>query len=73
MTDNIPLTDAPRALRAHGLSTTYQRLWGAKRGQKEVTDMRIIIACPDAPRIERAWRGCPGLTNFPFDRHIIRD
>jgi len=29
MTDNIPLTDAPRALRAHGLSTTYQRLWGA--------------------------------------------
>jgi len=29
MTDNIPLTDAPRALRAYGLSTTYQRLWGA--------------------------------------------
>jgi len=29
MTDNIPLTDAPRALRAHGLSTTYQRLWRA--------------------------------------------
>ena len=29
MTDNIPLTDAPRALRAHGLSTTYQQLWGA--------------------------------------------
>ena len=29
MTDNVPLTDAPRALRAHGLSTTYQRLWGA--------------------------------------------
>ena len=47
--------------------------WRAKRGQKEVTDMRIIIACPDAPRIERAWRGCPGLTSFPFDRHIIRD
>ena len=47
--------------------------WRAKRGQKEVTDMRITIACPDAPRIERAWRGCPGVTNFPFDRHIIRD
>ena len=29
MTDNIPLTDAPRALRAHGLSTTYQCLWVA--------------------------------------------
>jgi len=28
--------------------------------------MRIIIACPDAPRIERAWRGCPGLTSFPL-------
>jgi len=27
MTDNIPLTDAPRALRAHGLSTTYNALW----------------------------------------------
>jgi len=47
--------------------------WRAKRGQKEVTDMRITIACPDAPRIERAWRGCSGLTSFPFDRHIIRD
>ena len=47
--------------------------WRAKRGQKEVTDMRIIIAYPDAPRIERAWRGCSGLTRFPFDRHIIRD
>ena len=47
--------------------------WRAKRGQKEGTDMRITIACPDAPRIERAWRGCSGLTSFPFDRHIIRD
>ena len=47
--------------------------WRAKRGQKEVTDMRITIACPDAPRIERAWRGCSGLTSFPSDRHIIRD
>jgi len=27
MTDMIPLTDAPRALAAHGLATTYQRLW----------------------------------------------
>jgi len=29
MTDNITLTDAPRALAAHGLATTYQRLWVA--------------------------------------------
>ena len=29
MTDTMPITEAPRALRAHGLSTTYQRLWGA--------------------------------------------
>ena len=25
----ITLTDAPRALAAHGLATTYQRLWVA--------------------------------------------
>ena len=44
MTDNIPLTDAPRALRAHGLSTTYQRLWGA-----------VVSGQVPAERVGKRW------------------
>ena len=44
MTDNIPLTDAPRALRAHGLSTTYQRLWIA-----------IVAGHVPAERVGKRW------------------
>ena len=44
MTDNIPLTDAPRALRAYGLSTTYQRLWGA-----------VVAGSIPAERVGKRW------------------
>ena len=44
MTDNIPLTDAPRALRAYGLSTTYQRLWGA-----------VVSGRVPAERVGKRW------------------
>jgi len=44
MTDNVPLTDAPRALRAHGLSTTYQRLWGA-----------VVSGQVPAERVGKRW------------------
>jgi hypothetical protein len=54
MQDTIPLTEAPRALRAHGLSTTYNVLWIAiiaghvpgvrvgKRWHVRATDLPII-------------------------------
>jgi len=44
MTDNIPLTDAPRALRAHGLSTTYNALWIA-----------IVAGRVPAERVGKRW------------------
>ena len=44
MTDNIPLTDAPRALRAHGLSTTYQCLWVA-----------VVAGQVPAERVGKRW------------------
>ena len=44
MTDNIPLTDAPRALAAYGLSTTYQRLWGA-----------VVAGHVPAERVGKRW------------------
>ena len=44
MTDNIPLTDAPRALRAHGLSTTYNALWIA-----------IVAGHVPAERVGKRW------------------
>ena len=44
MTDNIPLTDAPRALRAHGLSTTYNALWTA-----------IVAGEVPAERVGKKW------------------
>ena len=44
MADNIPLTDAPRALRAHGLATTYQRLWIA-----------IVAGHVPAERVGKRW------------------
>ena len=44
MTDTIPLTDAPRALRAYGLSTTYQRLWGA-----------VVAGQVPAERVGKRW------------------
>jgi len=44
MTDNIPLTDAPRALRAHGLSTTYNALWTA-----------IVAGQVPAERVGKRW------------------
>ena len=44
MTDNIPLTDAPRALRAHGLATTYQRLWRA-----------VVAGEVPAERVGKKW------------------
>jgi len=44
MTDNIPLTDAPRALRAHGLSTTYNALWIA-----------IVAGQVPAERVGKRW------------------
>ena len=44
MTDNIPLTDAPRALRAYGLSTTYNALWTA-----------IVAGQVPAERVGKRW------------------
>jgi len=44
MTDNIPLTDAPRALRAYGLSTTYNALWIA-----------IVAGRVPAERVGKRW------------------
>ena len=44
MTDNIPLTDAPRALRAHGISTTYNALWIA-----------IVAGHVPAERVGKRW------------------
>ena len=44
MTDNVPLTDAPRALRAHGLSTTYNALWIA-----------IVAGRVPAERVGKRW------------------
>jgi hypothetical protein len=40
----IPLTDTPCALAAHGLSTTYQRLWVA-----------IVAAQVPAERVGKRW------------------
>ena len=54
-----------RQEQANPQSTRYGHAAGPSQLQ-EVTDMRITIACPDAPRIERAWRGCSGLTSFPL-------
>ena len=44
MQDTIPLTDAPRALAAHGLATTYHRLWVA-----------IIAGHVPAERVGKRW------------------
>ena len=44
MTDTIPLTDAPRALRAYGLSTTYNALWTA-----------IVAGQVPAERVGKRW------------------
>ena len=44
MTDTMPITEAPRALRAHGLSTTYQRLWGA-----------VVSGRVPAERVGKRW------------------
>ena len=44
MTDNIPLTDVPRALAAHGLATTYQRLWRA-----------VVAGQVPAERVGKKW------------------
>ena len=44
MTDNIPLTDAPRALRAHGCETSYQRVWGA-----------VVSGQVPAERVGKRW------------------
>ena len=44
MTDTIPLTDAPRALRAYGLSTTYNALWTA-----------IVAGEVPAERVGKRW------------------
>jgi hypothetical protein len=44
MQDTIPLTDAPRALRAHGLSTTYNALWIA-----------IVAGHVPAVRVGKRW------------------
>jgi len=44
MTDNIPLTDAPRALAAHGLATTYHRLWVA-----------VVAGSIPAERVGKKW------------------
>ncbi|SUZ33895.1 hypothetical protein ROE7235_03670 [Roseibaca ekhonensis] len=44
MQDTIPLTDAPRALAAHGLATTYQRLWGA-----------VVAGQVPAERVGKRW------------------
>ena len=44
MTDTIPLTDAPRALRAYGLSTTYNALWIA-----------IVAGRVPAERVGKRW------------------
>jgi len=40
----LPLTDAPCALAAHGLSTTYQRLWVA-----------IVAGQVPAERVGKRW------------------
>ena len=40
----ITLTDAPRALAAHGLTTTYQRLWVA-----------IVAGQVPAERVGKRW------------------
>jgi len=44
MQDTIPLTDAPRALRAYGLSTTYNALWTA-----------IVAGQVPAERVGKRW------------------
>ena len=44
MTDTMPITDAPRALRAHGLSTTYNALWIA-----------IVAGRVPAERVGKRW------------------
>jgi hypothetical protein len=40
----MPITDAPRALRAHGLSTTYNALWIA-----------IVAGRVPAERVGKRW------------------
>ena len=44
MTDNITLTDAPRALRAHGCETSYSRLWRA-----------VVAGQVPAERVGKKW------------------
>jgi len=44
MQDTIPLTEAPRALRAHGLFTTYNALWIA-----------IVAGQVPAERVGKRW------------------
>ena len=44
MQDTIPLTEAPRALRAHGLFTTYNALWIA-----------IVAGHVPAERVGKRW------------------
>ena len=44
MTDNIPLTDVPRALAAHGLATTYHQLWVA-----------VVAGQVPAKRVGKKW------------------
>ena len=44
MQDTIPLTEVPRALRAHGLFTTYNALWIA-----------LVAGQVPAERVGKRW------------------
>ena len=60
MTDNITLTDAPRALAAHGLATTYQRLWRA-----------VVAGEVPAERVGKKWH--VRTADLPIIAQILKE